>query len=333
MREMNLNIATPLDFELDDYSGGSDSSACLRVECDLAHAGARLDVVLAELIPEHSRSRLQLWIREGRVHVDAKVVSDPKQRLCGREKIELQAQASIPEQGFSPEKMLLEVVFEDQELLVLNKPAGLVVHPGNGNWSGTLLNGLLAYLPASAGLPRAGIVHRLDKDTSGLMVVAKSLEAQTNLVRQLQARTVKRHYHAFVLGKVPHNGLVDAPIGRHPSQRTKMAVVSGGREARTHYRVMERFASASWVECVLETGRTHQIRVHMAHIGHPLLGDPVYAGRRVQPLAAEGFERQALHAFRLGLLHPVSSKPMEWEVDMPDDMCRLLSSLRTPPDQ
>ena len=325
---MNLDIVTPLEIDPDDYNGGNDSSVCLRVETALGHAGLRLDVVLAELIPEHSRSRLQAWIRDGRVRIDTVIISDPKRRLCGKEQIELLPQESASETAYSPENIPLDIVFEDEQILVLNKPAGLVVHPGSGNWSGTLLNGLLAYFPGATGLPRAGIVHRLDKDTSGLMVVAKTLEAQTNLVRQLQARTVKRHYHAFVLGRLSAGGVVDAPIGRHPTQRIKMAVVSGGREARTHYRILEHFASASWVECVLETGRTHQIRVHMAHVGHPLVGDPVYSGRRNHPPSAAAFQRQALHAFRLGLIHPVSGESMQWDADMPDDMKMLLSALR-----
>lgn len=228
----------------------------------------------------------------------------------------------------APEEIALDIVFEDASLLVLNKPAGLVVHPGNGNWSGTLLNALLGHDETLQNLPRAGIVHRLDKETSGLMVVAKTLTAQTDLVRQLQARTVKRHYAAIVAGMPPASGVVDEPIDRHPTQRTKMAVVAGGRPARTHYKVIERLQGASWVECSLETGRTHQIRVHMAHLGFPLLGDPVYGGRRVVPEAAKSFPRQALHAFRLGLEHPVSHEAMVWQVPLAADVQTLIEALR-----
>lgn len=283
---------------------------------------------MAELIPEYSRSRLQAWVKEGCVRVDGQTVVDPKKRLRGFEAIELDAEEPASASAFLPEDIPIDVVFEDASILVINKPAGLVVHPGSGNWSGTLLNGLLAHHPAASSIPRAGIVHRLDKDTSGLMVVAKTLTAQTDLVRQLQARTVKRHYYAFALGCVKERGLIDAPLGRHPTQRTKMAVVQSGREARTHFKLIERFATSCWIECVLDTGRTHQIRVHLAHIDHPLLGDPVYAGRRKMPEAAAGFNRQALHAHRLGLIHPESRQPLQWDAPMPEDMQTLLAALR-----
>lgn len=316
-----------MEFDLDDYSG-SDPSVRLHVETSLAHAGQRLDVVMAALVPEHSRSRLQAWVRAGHVRVDGRLAEDPKQRLHGGEMIDVDVQTLAPASANLPEAIPLSIVHEDASILVLNKPAGLVVHPGNGNWSGTVLNALLAHHPGAASLPRAGIVHRLDKETSGLMVVAKTLTAQTDLVRQLQDRSVKRHYHAFALGSLQAQGLVDAPLGRHPVQRTKMAVVSGGREARTHFRVIERFAEACWIECVLETGRTHQIRVHLAHIDHPLLGDPVYAGRRKMPEPARHFTRQALHAHRLGLIHPESRLPLQWDAPMPEDMLALLAALR-----
>ncbi|MBK9219597.1 MAG: 23S rRNA pseudouridine(1911/1915/1917) synthase RluD [Uliginosibacterium sp.] len=327
MRGVNLDIATPLEFDPDDYSG-SDPSVCLHVETSLAHAGLRLDVVMATLIPEHSRSRLQAWARAGHVRLDGQTADDPKKRLRGGETIDVEIQALAPASASTPENIPLDVVYEDAAILVVNKPAGLVVHPGSGNWSGTLLNALLAHCPDAVNLPRAGIVHRLDKETSGLMVVAKTLAAQTDLVRQLQARTVKRHYHAFALGCLKESGLIDAPLGRHPTQRTKMAVVQSGREARTHFRLVERFANACWIECVLDTGRTHQIRVHLAYIDHPLLGDPVYAGRRKMPEAASGFRRQALHAHRLGLTHPESRKPLQWDAPMPQDMQTLLNALR-----
>jgi len=217
----------------------------------------------------------------------------------------------------------LSIVHEDAAILVLDKPAGLVVHPGSGNWDGTLLNALLHHAPVLAALPRAGIVHRLDKDTSGLMVVAKTPEAQTDLVRQLQARSVRREYAALAVGDLARGGTVDAPIGRHPTRRTTMAVVASGKPARTHYDVLERFGIATLLACRLETGRTHQIRVHLASLGHPLVGDPAY-GRR-QPVA---FARQALHARRLGLLHPLNDVACAWESPLPPDFADLLLRLR-----
>lgn len=289
--------------------------------------GQRLDATLAALLPEFSRSRLQAWIRDGLVRCDGGVVADPKTRMAGGERIELQLVPAPEQLADRAEDIPLDIVFEDEHILVLNKPAGLVVHPGSGNWSGTLLNALLAHSPALTGVPRAGIVHRLDKETSGLMVVAMTLQAQTDLVRQLQARSVKRHYAALVTGHPPASGTIDEPIDRHPVQRTKMAVVPGGREARTHFRVIERFEGGAQVECVLDTGRTHQIRVHMAHIGHPLIGDPVYGPRRCLPAAA-GFERQALHAFRLGLKHPADGAEMEWRVPLAEDFAQLLADLK-----
>ncbi len=218
---------------------------------------------------------------------------------------------------------------EADTVIVIDKPVGLVVHPGSGNWSGTLLNALLHHGTGFRDLPRAGIVHRLDKDTSGLLVVAKTLEAQTDLVRQLQARTVKRHYQALVHGHPGERGEVNAPIGRHPVQRTRMAVVPGGREALTRYRVIERFARASLVECELATGRTHQIRVHMAHIGHPLVGDATYGKARSADPRLDAFPRQALHAWQLGLVHPRTGAPCRWETPLPEDFEDLLILLRS----
>ena len=291
--------------------------------------GLRLDVALAKMLPEHSRSRLQDWIRDSRVSVSGRVVIDTRYKLAGGELIGVEPlthPAALPDVA---EDIPLDIVFEDEQLIVINKPAGLVVHPGSGNWNGTLLNALLAHDAALAELPRAGIVHRLDKETSGLMVVARTLTAQTDLVRQLQEHSVKRHYAALVLGKPNQIGLVDAPIGRHPTQRVKMAVVDNGKPARTHYRVIEQFARCTHVECVLETGRTHQIRVHMAHVGHPLVGDPVYGPKRETIRAAANFNRQALHAFRLGLLHPYSRQPVQWEVPLAEDLAALIAAVRT----
>jgi 23S rRNA pseudouridine1911/1915/1917 synthase len=299
-------------------------------------AGERLDKVLARVFPEFSRNRLQSWIEAERVRIDGKPARIRQPVPLGAT-IELVPDL-LPEQlAFTPEPVPLEIVYEDDTLVVINKPAGMVVHPAAGNWSGTVLNGLLyRYGDAAAGLPRAGIVHRLDKETSGLMVVARTLEAQTDLVRQLQARTVKRRYLALVWGNMPEEGTIDAPIGRDPRERTRMAVVTSasGKPARTHFRRVE---TAIWerqpvtaITCDLETGRTHQIRVHCAHIGHPLLGDPVYGrarGKRsVTPLPG-GFARQALHAWRLGLIHPQTGRSMNWRADVPEDMEALSAAL------
>jgi 23S rRNA pseudouridine1911/1915/1917 synthase len=276
------------------------------------------------LLPEFSRSRLQAWVRAGRVTIDGGV-AEPRRRMVGGELLEVSPERTAEESAQRPQAIPLAVVFEDDEILVVDKPAGLVVHPGSGNWEGTMLNALLHRVPHLAHVPRAGIVHRLDKDTSGLLVVAKTLESQTDLVRQLQSRTVTRQYLAVVQGLVPSDGFVEAAIGRHPVRRTRMAVVAGGRSARTDYSVRERFASTTLVECRLHTGRTHQIRVHMAHLGHPLLGDPVYgrAGAVSPP-----FPRQALHAWRLGLLHPRSRAELHWQAPLPADIAALIEGLR-----
>ena len=288
----------------------------------------RLDQILARLCPQHSRSRLQGWIREGRVTVAGVRVDETKIRLWGGEAIEIIEAPDEAGLASTPENIALDVVFEDECLMVVDKPAGLVVHPGSGNWHGTLLNALLYHAPELDRVPRAGIVHRLDKDTSGLMVVARTLEAQTDLVRQLQARTVKRHYYALARGLVEHGGTVDAPIGRHPRQRTRMAVTQSGKPARTHYRVVEGFLDCTLIECALETGRTHQIRVHLESIGHPLVGDPVYGTRASRVPSGPDFWRQALHARRLGLIHPMSGKAMSWKSALPEDMAELVDTVR-----
>ena len=297
----------------------------------VAAAGLRLDQALAQLLPQHSRSRLKGWIEAGQVTVNAAAATEPSAKLRGGEAIAVTELADPHATSFAPQAIALSVVFEDATLLVLDKPAGLVVHPGSGNWDGTLLNALLHHAPALAGLPRAGIVHRLDKDTSGLMVIAKTPEAQTDLVRQLQARTVKREYLAIVHGDLARATTVDAPIGRHPTQRTSMAVVATGKPARTHVEVIARFGAATLVRCRLETGRTHQIRVHLTAIGHPLLGDPTYRGRRVAaaslPPAARAFARQALHAQRLGLVHPATRAERMWETAPPPDFSALVAAL------
>ena len=293
-----------------------------------ACCGRRLDQVLADLLPQHSRNRLQNWVREGYVQVDGSPENEPKRKMLGGEILVVASPSDAREHAEQPEDIPLDVVFEDETLLVINKPAGLVVHPGSGNWNGTLMNALLHHVPGIEQIPRAGIVHRLDKDTSGLLVVAKTLAAQTDLVRQLQARTVKRVYLAVAAGVIKKDGGIEAPIGRHPVQRVKMAVVPenrGGKPALTWFRVLEHFTYCSFIECSLETGRTHQIRVHMASINHPLVGDPVY-GKRNPLLPA--FPRQALHATRLGLVHPLTSLKMQWEVPLPADMRELLDGLR-----
>lgn len=300
-------------------------------------AGSRLDQALPKLLPDYSRARLQAWIKEARVLVDGQPAI-AKQKVWGGETVAVEPQARPEETAFAPEAIELDIVHEDEHILVINKPAGMVVHPAAGNWQGTLLNALLHHAPQLKELPRAGIVHRLDKETSGLLVVAKTMAAQTSLVRQLQARTVKREYRAIVWGEVWQNGTVETQIGRDPRARTRMAVTRvGGKPAITHYEVLERFAVHTYLRCRLETGRTHQIRVHMQHIGAPLVGDPVYGLRGIVPHRAmtqtlretlKGFKRQALHAVRLGLLHPATGKPMEWQAELPADMKSLLEAMR-----
>ena len=272
-------------------------------------------------MPEESRSRLARLIEEGHVRVDGAQAAG-RMKLKSGEAVEVELRPREAGGAVRAEAIALAVVHEDDDLLVIDKPAGLVVHPGSGNWAGTMLNALLHHAPGSAGLPRGGIVHRLDKDTSGLLVVAKNEPAQLALVRQLQARTVKRTYLAVVRGRLEQGGTVDAPIGRHPVQRTRMAVVARGKPAVTHYRVRRRFAAHTLLECDLETGRTHQIRVHLASIGHPLEGDPVYAGK-----ARGVFRRQALHAWKLAFVHPATGKAVRFESKPPADFEALLEAL------
>lgn len=289
-----------------------------------ALAGRRLDQSLAKLLPQHSRSRIQAWCDAGEVRLNGRLASR-KTKVYGGEVVELRALPHPSEQPHQAEEIGLDVIHEDDDILVVNKPPGLVTHPGAGNWSGTLLNGLLHHCPELAALPRAGIVHRLDKDTSGLMVVAKTPQAHAKLTHDLQARTVQRIYWAVALGQFQAaEGVIDAPIGRHPVQRTRMAVVPGGKPAITHYRILKAYATAAWVECRLETGRTHQIRVHLAHIGHPLLGDPVYSTHRHAPVR---FHRQALHAQKLALVHPRTGSQMAWQAPPPEDLRMLLEQL------
>lgn len=312
------------------------SSQTLTIKIPDELIGARLDAVLAQCFSDYSRSRLQSWLKEGQVRIDGQVITKPRHKVLGGEQVELRVEAE-PHTQIEAQEMALDIVYEDDAILVINKPAGLVVHPGAGNPDGTLMNALLYYAPQLREVPRAGIVHRLDKDTSGLMVVAKTLPAQTHLVDQLQRHDVERVYDAIVVGNMISGGTVNKPIGRHQGDRKKMTVrISGGKSAVSHYRVAEKFRAHTHVKVSLETGRTHQIRVHMAHLGFPLLGDPVYGQRlripkQMMPEFVEllrNFKRQALHAGVLSLQHPTSGKTMKWKADMPDDMALLIDILR-----
>ncbi len=308
-------------------AGSARAPMALRVPA--AMAGLRLDQALARLLPNYSRSRLQDWVRRARVTVDGAAAA-PKSKVWGGERIEVCGYLDSAARASAPQDIPLAAVYEDAQLLVIDKPAGLVVHPGSGNPDGTLLNALLHRLPALNNVPRAGIVHRLDKNTSGLLVVAKTIEAHTNLVRQLQAHSVQREYLALVAGVPAAHGRVEAPIGRHPVARTRMAVMARGKSAVTRFRVLRAGAGWSLVQCNLETGRTHQIRVHLHSIGHPLLGDPVYGNTklaRALPESARGFSRQALHATRLELTHPATGAKLAFHAPLPADLAGLLAAL------
>ena len=322
----------PFDTDLDDdLEGGFTAPAGvdlspITLQLTPEACGQRLDKVIAALVPQFSRSRLQLWFEGGHVLVDGKPARG-KDTAYGDETVVIDPQAAPEDTAFTPEAMELNIVHEDDDILVVNKPAGLVVHPGAGNWTGTLLNGLLHHCPQLVGVPRAGIVHRLDKDTSGLMVVGKTLAAQTDLVRQLQARTVKREYFALVWGTPRVAGTIDTGMGRDPRDRVKMAVSTSpfAKPAITHY---ERVATGeldrrpvSLVRCKLETGRTHQIRVHMQALGFALVGDSVYGKRHLTPV----FHRQALQARRLGLVHPGTGEQCEWTVPLAEDFAELIA--------
>jgi 23S rRNA pseudouridine1911/1915/1917 synthase len=302
---------------------------------DPAHSGARLDQIAARMFPEFSRARLQAWIRSGHLRVDGRQQRPRDPVAVGAV---LSLDASLEEAtSWEAQALPLAVLYEDEDLLVVDKPAGLVVHPGAGNRDGTLVNALLHHRSDLEGLPRAGIVHRLDKDTSGLLVVAASLRAHHSLVTQLQDKTAQREYFAIARGRLTGGATINAPIGRHPTQRTRMAVRErGGRAAVTHYRLAERFGHFTALQVSLETGRTHQIRVHLAHRGYPLLGDPVYGGRQHVPAAADeellaalqGFRRQALHARRLSFTHPGDGGERSFESPLPGDLLALLAALR-----
>jgi 23S rRNA pseudouridine1911/1915/1917 synthase len=309
--------ATDAFASVEDLSDAGPELETRAFVIDAAHHGGRLDRALADLAPEFSRSYLQQLIEAGGVTVAGETVTRSSRKVRAGESGAIELRPTPQSQAFRPEAMDLAIVFEDAHLLVVNKPAGLVVHPAPGNWSGTLLNGLLARDPGAAMLPRAGIVHRLDKDTTGLMVVARTRPAMDALVRMIAAREVSREYVALAHrpwsgGDVRH---VDAPIGRDPRNRLRMAVVEGGKPASTTFRLLQDAEAGCWVQATLGTGRTHQIRVHMAHIGHALVGDELYGGA-----CAAGLARQALHAFRLGFAHPHTGEPLEFQADLPGDL-------------
>jgi len=295
--------------------------------------GKRLDQALAEILPEYSRSRLKEWILAGHVSVDGSHLA-PRARVKSGQRVLLKAVLEVQQEA-QPEAMNLAVVYEDDELLVIDKPAGLVVHPGAGNAAGTLMNGLLHYVPELGALPRSGILHRLDKDTSGLLLVVKTVPAHTRLVQDLHDRAITREYRGLCSGRLTAGGMIDAPVGRHPTQRTHMAVTERGRPAVTHYRILSRFAAQTFIALRLETGRTHQIRVHMAKIRHALIGDRTYGGRLKVPAGASSqldavlraFSRQALHASRLAFRHPASEKALDFQAPLPPDFVGLLQAL------
>ncbi len=295
--------------------------------------GDRLDVALSEMLPDYSRSKITAWIKSGDALINNKAFK-PKDKVNGSQMVSLSLNKK-QNNDWSAENIALNIVFEDEDIIIINKPFGLVTHPGAGNWNGTLANALLYYDPELSKLDRAGIVHRLDKNTSGLMVIARNEKSQKYLVEQLQSHTVVREYSAVVYGHMISGGSVNDPIGRDPKDRIKQTVSSNGRDATTHYRVIDRFKSHTHVKAILETGRTHQIRVHLSHIGYPLLGDPMYGGRvRFPKKASEilkesllGFKRQALHSKKLTLNHPSTGELMSWKAPLPDDMLELLAIL------
>ena len=296
-------------------------------------AGQRLDVALSEMLPDYSRSKITAWIKSGEALINHKPFK-PKDKVNGSEMVELTI-SQKQNNDWVGEDIPLNVIFEDEDIIVLNKAIGLVTHPGAGNWSGTLANALLHYEPKLATLDRAGIVHRLDKNTSGLMVVARNEKSQKNLVEQLQTHSVSREYSAIVYGHMVSGGTIDKPIGRDTKDRVKQTVSSNGKEAVTHYRVIDRYQNHTHVKVILETGRTHQIRVHLSHIGYPLIGDSMYGGKVRFPRKADAilkkalvnFKRQALHSRKLTLAHPISGKLVSWKAPLPEDMLVLLDVL------
>lgn len=332
VRVRNFVIIEQLSLKLKYNSPMKRVELCGEVPSELNHL--RLDQALAKMFPTYSRGQLQNWIRQGSVTVNGMIQCKPREKIRTGHFIQIVAECAVDER-FKAQDIPLDIVYEDEALIIINKPSGLVVHPGAGRGDNTLLNALLNHDPSLASVPRAGIVHRLDKDTSGLMIVAKTLSSHQALVQQMKQRQIKRQYEAIVTGVLISGGTVDAPIGRHPVYRTRMAVVSSGKQAITHYRILEKFPSHTYIRVQLETGRTHQIRVHMAYIHHPLVGDPVY-GKRVLPKkcsqhlksALEHFNRQALHASLITLIHPTMKTEMKWRCELPEDMHDLLRALR-----
>ena len=302
--------------------------------------GNRADHVISILLNDYSRSRIKQWIENGFVLIGNKKIT-PKQKLISDERIIVYIQADDKELQYKPENIDIEVIYYDEDIAVINKRAGLVVHPADGNWSGTLLNGILNIFPNNKLLPRAGIVHRLDKETSGLLVIALNEISQLKLIQQLQAKTIYREYRAIIWGNINAKGFIDEPVGRHPKNRIKMSVNKiNGKNAVTKYEPIENFEYHTYLKCILETGRTHQIRVHMQHIKKPLVGDPVYGFKKILPFKGiskkfidmvTNFPRQALHAKKLELIHPKTNKKMSWEVKLPDDFSDLLNALRETP--
>lgn len=298
-------------------------------------AGQRLDVALATMFPDYSRNRLKSWIVQGQVLINGQVVK-PREKLAGNETLEISFESAEQEYQCTPEDIALDIVYEDESMIIVNKPAGFVVHPAAGHYSGTLQNALLHYDSSLEQVPRAGIVHRIDKDTTGLLIVARNLIDHKRLVRLLQKREIHREYQAVVHGVLTGGGMIDQPIGRHPRDRVRMAVRESGKASVTHYRVHQRFREHTHIDVQLDTGRTHQIRVHMQHIKHSIVGDPVYSGRQRIPAQASetfiqtlrGFKRQALHAWQLTLPHPQSKEVMSWQAPLPEDFASLLSALK-----
>jgi 23S rRNA pseudouridine1911/1915/1917 synthase len=310
------------------------SHEIVKITIPLEYSSQRLDAVLVKMFPDYSRSRLQQWIKAERVYLDG-VVPRARDKVIGGEQLELHIEHEILDKGVIAQDIPLDIIYEDETILVVNKPVGLVVHPAAGHADGTLQNGLLFHDEKLHEVPRSGIVHRLDKDTSGLLVVAKTLKAHKLLVEQLQARTVHREYQAIVFGVLTSGRTIDLGIGRHGRDRKKMAVKPEGKQAITHFRVLDRYRGHSRIKVNLETGRTHQIRVHMAYVKHPLVGDQTYGGRLQLPAGCgdelkemlRGFNRQALHARKLGLMHPETGKHMEWKAPLPEDMKQLIAVL------
>lgn len=313
----------------------SDQNIFLEQEITENLAGLRLDQAIARLFSSYSRSQLQNWIKQGHVKIDHKVCTITKQKVMTGQKVEIQLTLK-PVENWCAQKISLDIVHEDSDIIVVNKPAGLVVHPGAGNPDQTLVNALLHHQPSLATLPRAGIIHRLDKETSGLLIIVKTLPAHHAFTEALKNHHIKREYLALVKGTLISGGTVNAAMGRHPSHRIKMAVIPRGREAITHYRVLERFAVHTFIQVELETGRTHQIRVHMNHIHHPVVGDPLYGNHMIVPskfseavkLALKEFRRQALHAFQLTFTHPLTQQKLQFQAPLPTDMQNLLNLLR-----